>query len=131
MKRPNLKGQGIVMPVKYKDAFIRFYHENLEGYPHDDAAIRMFAYMNDIPVIGTIPALGQHLGAHDSVISATHNAHNELSRISKVWAGHKIDENWETKDYAISRAFPLNTHLKKDHPLQIKINQKKYRGELK
>lgn len=131
MKRPNLKGQGIIMPVKYKDAFIRFYHENLEGYQHDDAAIRMFAYMNDIPVVGTIPALGQHLGASDSAISKNHNARNETSRISKVWTGHKINENWESKDYAISRAFSLNTHLRKEHPFQIKINKKKYRGELK
>lgn len=124
MKRPNLKGQGIIMPVKYKDAFIRFYHSNLEGYPHDDASIRMFAFMNDIPVIGTIPALGQHLGYADSAISKTHNAHNELSRISKVWAGHNPVVDWNTKDYAISRAFALNTHLKKDHPLQIKIDEK-------
>lgn len=130
MKRPNLKGQGIIMPVKYREDFIRFYHTELEGYQHDDAAIRMFAYMNDIPVIGTIPSLAQHLGAQDSAINKNHNG-NGKTRISKVWAGHKIDENWESKDYAISRAFSLNTHLKKDHPLQIKIDQKKYRGEIK
>ena len=125
MKNPNFRGCGIVMPKKYIEPFLEFYHCAIAGYPHDDSAIGIWAFLNDIPALATYPALGQHLGAHRSVISKVHNAHNEYSRISKLWKGQKIDVDWDTTDYAISKAYTLICHLKKSHAVAKQVAIKK------
>lgn len=126
MRNQNFRGCGIVMPVKHIQPFLDFYHHAIPAYPHDDSAIGIFSFLNDITALATYPALGQHLGAHDSVISKVHNAHNSQSRISKLWTGQKIEGvNWDTRDYAVSKAYPLIAHLKKDHTVAKLIAKKK------
>lgn len=125
MRNPNFRGCGIIMPKKHIQPFLEFYHNAIAGYPHDDSAIGIWAFLNDIPALATYPALGQHLGAHRSVISKVHNAHNEYSRISKLWVGQRADANWETGDYAISKAYPLICHLRKEHAVAKKVVGKK------
>lgn len=123
LRRCDVSGQAIIMPVKYINKFIAFYHKNLKGYPHDDGAIMMFAIINDVEVFTTIPSTVQHIEPERSVISHTHNS---AGKISRVYMGSKslAVEPFKTKDFGLSRKHPLDTGLNKNHPLQIQIKQK-------
>lgn len=128
MKNHNVKGIAFMMPKRYIEGYLKFYDDNLRrlNYQHDDATCRMYAFLNDIPVFSTIPSLVEELLPQDSSISRTHNSANNYSR---VWEGRqRIDPAmFDTKEYSISPAFSINTHLKKDDPLQVKIREKMQR----
>lgn len=122
MKNCNVKGESMLMPKEYISGYIDFYNKNLKelNYPHDDATCRMYAFVNDIPVFSTIPCLVNNLCPTNSVMG-----HNDANHYSRVWEGKNIDvKQFDTKEYSISRKFPIFTHLPKDNELNVRIKEK-------
>ena len=122
MRNCNVKGESILMPKEYINGYIAFYEENLKAlnYPHDDATCRMYALLNDIPVFSTIPCLVNNLCPTDSVMG-----HNDANHYSRVWMGKTVDvQQFKTKEYSLSRYFPIVTHLPKHNELNIRVKEK-------
>lgn len=122
MKNHNVKGESILMPKDRIQGYIDFYNRELKSknYPHDDATCRMYALLNDIPVFSTIPCLVNNLCPVNSVMG-----HNDANHYSRVWEGYDVDaKQFATKEYSISRRFPIFTHLPKNDPLNIRVKEK-------
>lgn len=122
MKNHNVKGESMLMPKEYIQGYIDFYNTELKskGYPHDDATCRMYALLNDIPVFSTIPCIVNNLCPTNSVMG-----HNDANHYSRVWEGYDVDvKQFDTKEYSISRRFPIFTHLPKNDPLNIRVKEK-------
>jgi hypothetical protein len=122
MKNHNVKGESMLIPKEYIQGYIDFYNSELraKNYPHDDATCRMYALLNDIPVFSTIPCLVNNLCPVNSVMG-----HNDANHYSRVWEGYDVDvRQFETKEYSISRKFPIITHLAKDDPLNMRVKER-------
>ena len=104
-------GQAIMMRVDYiKKMFEQIDSVLGKNYPHDDCAIGVFAGLNKIDVISTIPSLVQHLCPTESLLKF-----NDRRKISKVWTDEDIEKSLlNLESYLIneSKYIPNNLYLK-------------------
>ena len=102
LKNKNVAGQCVIMPKELVDGYIDFYRKHVKqtDYPHDDGAIRTYAWLNDIPVFSTIPALVNNLGTDSSVID---KSHIDRTATTKVWEGKNgaAEQEWSCKKYSV------------------------------
>ena len=119
----NYRGIGGCIPVKYIEGYIDFFERECSGFtirgkpwPHDDCAMKMYALLNRIPVMTTIPNL-----VKDLELKSTLGHH--ITKSSDCWQGYDIDarqfRTMESQMCYDSRLFDL--HIKKETPLAQRI----------
>lgn len=119
----NIRGIAFVLPVRYIQEYVELCEHMLHtyNYQRDDATCRMLALFKDIPVMTTIPNL-----VRSYEIKSAMKGHG-ITRNSDAWQGYDIDD-WKfqffTGDYVkrmIKAKSALETHLKKDNPMDIRV----------
>jgi hypothetical protein len=119
----NARGLAYLMPKSKIKGYIDFYKSNLAQYKrwtHDDTTCKMYALLNRIPVMTTIPNLTRSREGAPSVIP---DHRSTVTKNNDCWAGYKIDKaQFKTYRYGVSQTkqlFPL--HLKEDEPICQKV----------
>lgn len=115
----NISGCCIMMPIKYINGFIDMYMNWFPdlSYNFDDAFCRIYALVNNIPVFSVLPNIIKCKEVPSQI------AHHRTNFSLCAWQGYDIDlKRFSTNEYvnvAVSKKGVLNTHLPKDHPLNI------------
>lgn len=85
-------GQAICLPTSHISRMLE-YTDNVLGadFKHDDGRIGLYALMNDVDMMATIPSLSNHLQVKSMI--PNHNAGN---RFSKTFQQEVSNENWDS-----------------------------------
>lgn len=127
----NMRGICKVLPRQFIAPFLSFWKSRIEPkYPnwnHEDTAKKMFALLNDIRVMATIPCL-----VNARQIKPAIPTHHNITPNTDCWQGEKIDKKqFLTMDYEVDRIRTLfMTHLKKDEPICIECAEKFARNKM-
>ena len=126
----NVRGIAFLMPVEWIDEYVCWCKRMLNeyNYQRDDATCRIYALMNDLPVMTTIPNLvrSYEIKSAMSGHGVTHN--------SDAWQGYNVDsrefitDRFEVRH--ISKKSARETHLKADNPVDIMVDRKWKRLQL-
>lgn len=94
-------GAAVMMPVDVIIQLFMWIDATLgRHYKYDDCAIGEYAYLQNIPVMTTIPSIVQHLGATSSLLG-----YSDRRKVSKVWIGRDVSGvNWNADRYSNSPA---------------------------
>ena len=120
----NIRGIAFILPVKLIDGYVKWCRMMLNKYNYqlDDATCRIYAFLNNVPVMTAIPNL---VRSHE--IKSSMSGHG-ITRNSDAWQGYEVDKklfiNPEYKTVRILKKSVLETHLKKDNPVDILIREK-------
>lgn len=120
----NVRGIAFAMPVRLIEGYVQLCKEMLQkyNYQRDDATCRIYALMNNIPVMTTIPNL---VRSHE--IKSAMSGHG-ITRNSTAWQGKDIDNRqFMTSDYEvrhITKKSAIETHLHEDNPVHIMTKEK-------
>lgn len=120
----NIRGIANLMPVRYIKDYTALCDKMLSeyGYQRDDATCRIFALMNDIPVMTTIPNL-----VRSYEIPSSMKGHG-VTKNSNAWCGYNIDSRQfftqKVKHVLLLKKSVLETHLHSDNPVDIQVRQK-------
>lgn len=120
----NIRGIAFLMPVHLIDGYIKLCKYMLQeyNYQRDDATCRIYALMNDIPVMTTIPNL-----VCSYEIKSSMSGHG-ITRNSDAWQGKEIDlMPFLSHDYEvrhITKKSARETHLHKDNPIDMMVSEK-------
>jgi hypothetical protein len=106
-------GQAIMIPAPLIKPCFRWVDRALGvGYEGDDTAIGLYSHARDVPMMATIPATVQHLAPMNSALG-----YNNPRKVSKVWQGRDLaGEDWNNRNYSMSKAIPNLTGLPPTHP---------------
>lgn len=121
----NVRGICKVLPRAVVAPFLNFWRtEIVPFYPewnHEDTAKKMFALLNDIPVMATIPSL-----VCARQIKPAIKTHHNVTPNTDCWRGRIIDkEQFKTLDFAVDRTRSLfMMHLDKNEPVCRRCAQK-------
>lgn len=127
----NMRGICKVMPRQYIAPFLDFWDTRIAPfYPkwnHEDTAKKMFALLNNIRVMATIPCL-----VNARQIKSAIPTHHNITRNTDCWQGKDISkEQFLTSDYEVDRIRTLfMTHLKKDEPICVECAEKFARNKI-
>ena len=126
----NIRGIAFLMPVKWIDEYVRWckYMLSNYGYQRDDATCRIYALMENLPVMTTIPNL-----VRSYEIKSAMSGHG-ITRNSDAWQGYDLS----LKDFAtdafetrhIAKKSARETHLKKDNPIDMMVDKQWKRLQL-
>lgn len=114
----NVRGICKVLPREVVAPFIDFWNTRIEPYypnwNHEDTAKKMFALLNDIPVMATIPSL-----VYARQIKSAIKTHHNITKNTDCWQGEKIEkEQFATNKYSMDKIRSLfMMHLGKDEPI--------------
>ena len=117
----NIRGIAFVLPVRHIAGYVQLCEKMLSeyGYQRDDATCRMYALFNNIPVMTTIPNL---VRSHE--IKSAMSGHG-ITHNSDTWFGYDIPKGQFMTDKVVERKIAaksaLETHLKPDNPMDIKV----------
>lgn len=126
----NVRGIAFAMPVRYIDGYIELCKQMLADYKYqrDDATCRIYALLNNISVMTTIPNL---VRSHE--IKSSMSGHG-ITHNSSAWQGKEIDvRQFMTSEYEtrhILKKSAMETHLHEDNPVHILVKQKWNRLQL-
>lgn len=120
----NIRGIAFLMPVEWIDEYVRWCKHMLSeyGYQRDDATCRIYALMNSLPVMTTIPNL---VRSHE--IKSAMSGHG-ITHNSDAWQGYSIDSRqfitdaFEVRHTAKKSA--RETHLKPNNPVDMMVDRK-------
>lgn len=127
----NMRGICKVLPREVIAPFLSFWDEEIAPrYPkwnHEDTAKKMFALLNDIRVMGTIPSL-----VYARQIKSAIPTHHNITENTSCWRGRDIDvAQFNTYDYEVDRIRSLfMTHLDMSEPICRKCAAKFKRNKL-
>lgn len=127
----NVRGICLVMPRQLVQPFLDFWDEEIAPkYPkwnHDDTGKKMFALLNDIRVMSTIPSL-----IYARQIRSAMPTHHNITENTSCWRGRDIDvAQFNTYDYEVDRIRSLfMTHLDMNEPICRKCAAKFKRNKL-
>ena len=109
-------GSAMVVPCKYLPDILHFYNTYLKGigYKWDDTTVKMWALLNDVPVILTIPNL-----VYCRPLPSTVRGAHLVQPNGECWTGRRIDTaEFDTKECKVMKTGTLfNLHLPKGHIL--------------
>lgn len=120
----NIRGIAFLMPVGLIDEYVKLCEYMLAeyNYQRDDATCRIYALMNNIPVMTTIPNL-----VRSYEIKSAMSGHG-ITRNSDAWQGYYVSrQDFMTYDFHtvhIAKKSAKETHLKKDNPVDIAVNKR-------
>ena len=120
----NIRGIAFAMPIRYIDGYVSLCKQMLSEYKYqrDDATCRIFALLNSIPVMTTIPNL---VRSHE--IKSAMSGHG-ITHNSSAWQGKNIDiRQFNTTDYEtrhILKKSAIETHLHEDNPVHMIVREK-------
>ena len=117
----NVRGIVFLMPKELVKGYVDLceYMLSTYGFKRDDSTARIYALFNNIPVMTTLPNL-----ARSYEIASTIGGHKP-TRNSDAWQGYSVDRSqfltggYETIHTAYKSV--LETHLKPDNPVNIKV----------
>lgn len=120
----NVRGIAFLMPVRLVDGYVDLCKKMLAeyGYKRDDGCARIYAFMNNIPVMTTIPSL---VRSHE--IESSIKGHH-ITRNTDVWFGKDIGiaqfmtDNYEVRH--IAHKSVVDCFLKDDNPVNIAVKDK-------
>lgn len=121
----NMRGICKVLPRYVIAPFLSFWDTEIAPfYPdwnHEDTAKKMFALLNDIKVMSTIPCL-----VNARQIKSAIPTHHNVTPNTDCWQGKDIDvAQFATNQYEVDRIRSLfMTHLKKDEQICRKCAEK-------
>lgn len=126
----NIRGIAFLMPVEWIDGYVAWCKRLLSeyNYQRDDATCRIYALMNDLPVMTTIPNL---VRSHE--IKSAMSGHG-ITHNSDAWQGHNValsqfaTDRFEVRH--ITKKSARETHLKADNPVDIMVDKKWKRLQL-
>ena len=109
----DFRGISLCVPVQYINGYLDFVHERLPDYKRDDTSLKMYACMQNIPCILTVP----NLVRAREIPSAIHPRF--MSKNSDTWQGFDVDINqFKTSEYSVRKSNRLfDFHLKPDVPI--------------
>lgn len=119
----NVRGIAFLMPTTLVQGYVSLCEYMLEHYDYqrDDATCRIYALFNDIPVMTTIPNL---VRSHE--IKSSMKGHG-VTHNSDAWSGYSLNKRDFTtlayEERKILKKSALETHLKPDNPVDIKVRQ--------
>lgn len=114
----NIRGICLVMPRYMIRGFLDFYDTRIAPfypkYNHDDTAKKMYALLNNIKVMTTIPCLVRAIP-----IKSTMPTHHNITQNTDCWQGKDIDvKQFLTGKYEVDKIRSLfMTHLDKNEPI--------------
>ena len=123
LKYYNIRGIAFLMPIEWIQGFIDFYdaHLRVYKYPRDDATCRIYACINRLPVMTTIPNLVKSYEIPSAM------RYHGITRNSDCWQGYQIDKGQFRQNYAETRAIiaksAVETHLPKDNPVDMWVRK--------
>jgi len=126
----NIRGIAFLMPVEFIEGYVNLCEHMLSEYRYqrDDATCRIFALLNDIPVMTTIPNL-----VRSYEIKSAMKGHG-ITRNSDAWAGYSVSVEQfcanSAKNVLLMKKSVLETHLRPDNPVDIKVREKWNRMKL-
>lgn len=126
----NIRGIAFLLPVGWIPGYIEFYDQHLRkyDYPRDDATCRIYACMNRLPTMTTIPNLvrSEEIPSAMRYHGVTHN--------SDCWQGYDIDfrqfKQHEAEHRMVTAKSAIETHLPKDNPVDIMV-RREYSRQMK
>ena len=127
----NMRGICKVLPREVIAPFLEFWDKEIAPlYPkwnHEDTAKKMFALLNDIRVMGTIPCL-----VNARQIKSAIPTHHNITQNTDCWQGENVDiGQFMTNQYEVDKIRSLfMTHLKKDEPICRKCAEKFAKNKL-
>ena len=109
----DFRGISICVPVKYLEGYLKFHREKLYWYKRDDTSLKMYAALQNIPCILTIPNLVRAL----EIPSAIHPWCQV--RNSELWDGYDVDiKQFMTSEYAIGQKLKMfDVHTSQKYPI--------------
>lgn len=126
----NIRGIAFLMPVEWIDEYVCWCKRMLNeyNYQRDDATCRIYALMNDLPVMTTIPNL-----VRSYEIKSAMSGHG-ITHNSDAWQGYKLDSRqFITDAFEIrhtAKKSARETHLKADNPVDMMVDRKWKRLQL-
>lgn len=120
----NIRGIAFAMPVRYIDGYVALCKQMLSKYKYqrDDATCRIYALLNNIPVMTTIPNL---VRSHE--IKSAMAGHG-ITHNSSAWQGKNIDVGQfvthEAGSAFITKKSAIETHLHEDNPVHMLVREK-------
>lgn len=114
----NARGICTLMPRYLIKPYLEFYQKNIKPYypkwNHEDTAKKMFALLNDIRVMATIPCLVRAIPIKSAIPT-----HHNITQNTDCWQGKDIDVNqFFTSKYEVDKIRSMfMTHLNKDEPI--------------
>ena len=113
LKNFDFRGISVCVPTKYLKDYMRFHEEKLYWYKHDDTSLKMYAVLNSIPCILTVP----NLVRAKEIPSAIHPWCQV--RNSDLWIGYDVDINqFKTSEYSIRKSEKMfDLHTSKNYPV--------------
>ena len=126
----NVRGIAFLMPTSWVDEYVQWCKRMLAdyGYQRDDATCRIYALMNNLTVMTTIPNL-----VRSYEIKSAMSGHG-ITHNSDAWQGYALDkrefltDTFEVRHIAQKSA--RETHLKADNPVDILVDKKWKRLQL-
>lgn len=126
----NVRGIAFLMPVEWIDEYIRWCKHMLSeyNYQRDDATCRIYALMEDLPVMTTIPNLvrSREIKSAMSGHGITHN--------SDAWQGYDVNPKlFITDSFEVrhtSKKSARETHLRPNNPIDMMVDKKWKRLQL-
>lgn len=119
----NIRGIAFLMPVSLIQGYVELCEYMLDnyGYQRDDATCRIYALLQDIPVMTTIPNL-----VRSREIKSAMKGHG-ITRNSDAWQGYLLDKKQFFTDACETRHIvaksALETHLKPENPVDKKVRE--------
>lgn len=120
----NVRGIAFLIPTNMVQGYVNLCKMMLSeyNYKRDDGCARIYAFLNDIPVMTTIPSL---VRSHE--IESSIKGHH-ITRNSDVWFGKDIDSSqFLTNDYEtrhISKKSVIDCFLNENNPVNIEVKKK-------
>lgn len=113
----DFRGISLCVPTKYLRGYLQFVADRLPDYKRDDTSLKMYACLQDIPCILTVPNLVRAM----QIPSAIHPRF--MSKNSDTWVGYDVDINqFRTTDYCVRKSRQLfDFHMKKGTPIVDEI----------
>lgn len=114
----NARGICTLMPRYLAKPYLNFYRVRLEPYypnwNHEDTAKKMFALLNNIKVMTTIPCLVRAIPIKSAIPT-----HHNITQNTDCWQGKDIDvKQFLTGKYEVDKIRSLfMTHLDKNEPI--------------
>lgn len=120
----NVRGIAFLMPVRLVEGYVNLCREMWEkyNYKRDDGCARIYAFLNNIPVMTTIPSL---VRSHE--IESSIKGHH-ITRNTNVWYGKDVEmRQFLTDAYEvrhIAKKSVIDCFLSPNNPVNIEVMKK-------